>query len=366
MDELINISRRYGTDPAFVLAGGGNTSFKTTDRLWVKASGTSLATITEAGFVEMDRSKLQATLDATDWPEEPAAREADFTRRINLARVHPELNQRPSVEVLLHHLLPQRLVVHTHATVVNTVTCSAAGEKMAGELLEDFIWQPYVDPGLILAKSLSAKVETYRSKNGNPPAVVLLANHGLIVAGESANEIIATTDDVMDAMPDLPGPFEGVQMYEKLAAGRDAVGAVFPDGIRYTDLSPAVKWMTDTAEGKAAALAGPLTPDQIVYARSLPVWIDDWPTTELLKSAVERYVAENGFEPWVFLFAGAGAVSVRSTKTLVEITSKVFADAATIYRAAHELGGISVLSPRDRQFIENWEVEAYRRSVAAG
>ena len=55
---LVEYSNRYGKNPLFVLAGGGNTSYKTEDTLYVKGSGTSLATITEEGFVKMDRAKL--------------------------------------------------------------------------------------------------------------------------------------------------------------------------------------------------------------------------------------------------------------------------------------------------------------------
>ena len=57
---LIEMSHRYGSDPEFVLAGGGNTSYKTEDMLYVKGSGTALATISESGFVKMDRKKLSA------------------------------------------------------------------------------------------------------------------------------------------------------------------------------------------------------------------------------------------------------------------------------------------------------------------
>ena len=41
---LAAMSNKYGADANFVLAGGGNTSYKSADRLWVKGSGTALAT----------------------------------------------------------------------------------------------------------------------------------------------------------------------------------------------------------------------------------------------------------------------------------------------------------------------------------
>ena len=58
LDILVHFSNAYGKDPAFVLAGGGNTSYKTADALYIKGSGTSLSTITAQGFVKMDRRAL--------------------------------------------------------------------------------------------------------------------------------------------------------------------------------------------------------------------------------------------------------------------------------------------------------------------
>ena len=72
---LIALSRRYGSDPEWVLAGGGNTSYKEAGRLFVKASGTSLGSITDAGFCSIDRARLDAMWRAT-YPAEAEAREA--------------------------------------------------------------------------------------------------------------------------------------------------------------------------------------------------------------------------------------------------------------------------------------------------
>ena len=73
---LIEMSHRYGADPEFVLAGGGNTSYKTDDILYIKGSGTALATINENGFVRMDRKKLSSMLEKK-YSENEAEREAE-------------------------------------------------------------------------------------------------------------------------------------------------------------------------------------------------------------------------------------------------------------------------------------------------
>lgn len=155
LSPLIQLSRAYGGDPAFVLAGGGNTSVKSPGRLWVKASGHALATIAADGFVELNRQPLDALLQR-DWPDDPAERESEFKDAMLAARVHPDRGQRPSVEALIHHLMPGRFVVHTHPGIINALTCCRAGQTLAARHLPAAIWQPYVDPGVTLARACTS------------------------------------------------------------------------------------------------------------------------------------------------------------------------------------------------------------------
>ena len=153
---ISKLSRFYGADPSIVLAGGGNTSCKVGERLYVKASGTSLATMTPDGFVTMDRPRLEALANAT-LDSDPDKREAHFQTAIAAARCEPQRGQRPSVEVLLHHLLPGTYVVHSHATIANALTCHKDGRRLAEEIFgSSILWLPYVDPGFTLAQALKA------------------------------------------------------------------------------------------------------------------------------------------------------------------------------------------------------------------
>ena len=166
---ICKLSRFYGSDPSIVLAGGGNTSCKVGNRLFVKASGTSLATMTPEGFVVMDRDLLADLADAS-LDSDPQHREAQFKDRIAAARCEPERGQRPSVEVLLHHLIPSTYVVHSHATIANTLTCQRDGRPLAEDIFGDsIIWLPYVDPGFILAQSLKHALAEHETRNMERP-----------------------------------------------------------------------------------------------------------------------------------------------------------------------------------------------------
>jgi rhamnulokinase len=357
---LLAVSHRYGGDPAFVLAGGGNTSFKSADRLWVKASGHALATIGPDGFVELDRAALDRMLTADDWPADAKAREALFIERVMAARVAPERGQRPSVEALLHHLMPEPLVVHTHPGVVNALTCCTRGAEIAKELFgDDVLWQPYVDPGLILARALRDATADRK------PAAILLQNHGLIVGGATADAIAAVTDRVASAIRERLPASVGAPASERRL--QDHVAVAERGGFSVVaDDSPAARWLASTSAGRAAALAGPLTPDQIVYCRSVPLFLDHATASPAqYVAAWKAYAAQFGFEPWVVLVADVGFLAVRRSPKLAEVTRAVYADAAAVCRDAAALGGVNVLSSRDRRFIEEWEVEAHRRAVTS-
>src|SRR5208337_4647465 len=108
LDDLVTLSRRFGSDPDWVLAGGGNTSFKDARSLYVKASGSSLGTIDGSGFCAIDRTRLDAIWSA-EYPEEADAREVAALADLMAARMAGEA-KRPSVETLMHGLFPQAYV----------------------------------------------------------------------------------------------------------------------------------------------------------------------------------------------------------------------------------------------------------------
>ena len=372
---LLDLSHHYGGDPAYVLAGGGNTSAKQGDRLWVKASGHALATIAADGMVELDRPPLDAMLDG-EWPADPAARESLFLQRVMAARASPELGQRPSVEALLHHLLPGNFVVHTHPGVVNALTCCRRGEVLAAELFNhDVLWQPYVDPGLTLARAVRDALRKFQAEQaGRKPSAILLQNHGLIVGGDTSADIAAVSDRIvstiqqrLDAAPLEPSS-DDPHMENLLAVHAAAVARLQPTWSVLTTQTPATRWLAQTSAGRVAASGGALTPDQIVYCRSLPVMIehpspDPAVAEQQWADAWTAYERQTDFVPWVCVLAGAGTLAFRETAQLADVTRTVYADAAAVYRDANRLGGVEPLTLRDRSFIEGWEIEAHRRSV---
>ena len=387
LDVISKLSRFYGSDPSIVLAGGGNTSCKVGNRLFVKASGTSLATMTPDGFVEMDRDLLAELAGAT-LDSDPNRREAQFKDRVAQARCQPERGQRPSVEVLLHHLLPGTYVVHSHATIANTLTCRTDGEQLARELFgNSMIWLPYVDPGFILAQSMKQGLDEHRSKHGDGAArAVLMANHGLIVFGDSPDAIRETTNEILGKIAarlgddwstnafgqSTPEPASESQVRRIAPALRGLLadeGSAALKVVAFDD-SPVCQALVGTAGGKAAIAGGPLTPDQIVYCGSFPLWFtleaneDEGQLVARLREAIDEHKRRHRFAPKIVLAEGFGLFAVGDDVKQASTARDVYLDAAKVMAGATRLGGVSYLTERERTFIEDWEVESYRRSVS--
>ena len=146
LETLVHFSNAYGANPAFVLAGGGNTSYKTADTLYIKGSGTSLATIKGEEFVKMDRKALAAIWEKT-YSADEKEREAEALADLMAAKMPGEESKRPSVETLLHDLFPQQFILHVHPSSVNAITCSAQGKAAALELVPGAVWVDECNPG---------------------------------------------------------------------------------------------------------------------------------------------------------------------------------------------------------------------------
>ena len=385
LQHLLDLSHYYGSRPEYVLAGGGNTSVKMGAHLLVKASGYSLAALDPEGIVELDRQALQALLEST-LSTDPKQREEQFKAAVLGARVDPQKGRRPSVEAVLHHLIPGRYVVHTHPTLVNVFGCSHDGGSIIGrELGDEVLWIDPVDPGFLLAKTLENALFAYRSRTGREgPRAIIMANHGLVVSGETPEEIRAHSDWLFEELERLLEPTRseepfGVVTTLDAARARGLVNTIAPalrallssgDGLKVVTLddSPATMRLAGGCEGEVVTALGPLSPDQIVYCKSFPLWFEDATSgdqVERLALAVGEYRRQYRTIPNVVLVKGLGLFAAGDTWAAADAVRQVYKDAIAVMAGASGLGGVQCLDDRLRQFIEEWEVESYRREVAS-
>jgi len=201
IESLLSLSHELGAEPRkLAILGEGNTSAKlSADTFLVKASGSCLATLSEADLVECHFAPLLAMLDRAKIAEQ------EIEDELLASRVDPAA-RKPSVEALFHAWLLTldgiAWVGHTHPISVNQILCSGRAADFASRrLFPDQIvccgvasvHIPYTDPGLQLARAIRDGVLRHIEAYGAPPRVILLENHGLIALGLSPQAVQAAT-----------------------------------------------------------------------------------------------------------------------------------------------------------------------------
>lgn len=369
--QLITLANHFGADPEYVRAGGGNASVKIDGVLHIKPSGTTLAALCEEDLIPLRLAPLMDALTS----EEPVMGDPVMAAAVK-ARVGGDDGRRPSVEILFHALIPDPLVLHLHPLVANAVTCNEHGRELMERLLgAEAIWVDYIDPGVPLARGIATARMEHESRTGTaPPAITMLGNHGIIVSGGTHEEVAERTtwltSIIRDAIagaagastptPHTSGPTDSTVAWEKMAAHfRKATGSL------------AVAWDSDsfvattTAPTAGPVSRGPLIPDQIVYAGSFPVLLRADDREADVSRAVAQFRDAHGRSPIIAVTPGLAAFAVGESAGVARTALDTYRDALRTARDADRLGRVRVLDERERHFIENWEAEAYRRSVAA-
>jgi rhamnose utilization protein RhaD (predicted bifunctional aldolase and dehydrogenase)/NAD(P)-dependent dehydrogenase (short-subunit alcohol dehydrogenase family) len=386
LGQRIYTSRLLGRESALVLHGGGNTSVKILERnlvgadetiLYVKGSGGDLARIDEAGFapVRMAHLLALAKLEALSDPQ-----------MVNELRTHMTRASAPtpSVEAILHAIVPYKFVDHTHADAVVTVTNSPDGLARVREIYGDSVVViPYVMPGFDLARLCA---ERLASGLGPRTLGMVLMNHGIFSFGDTAREayermigLVARAEQFLAregawelAAPAPAGAIPAPRRLDVAALRRavsDAAGAPMLLATHDDPRSLAFARRRDVAE---LTQQGPATPDHVIRTKRLP----------LVGRDVARYVAEyrRYFEEH--------AASAREPKTMLDPAPRVVVDpelgVATAGRSARDaaivfdiyshtmdiieratlLGGYRALPARQLFDVEYWDLEQAKLRAA--
>lgn len=344
LNTLIELSHEFGT-PDYVKGGGGNTSVKNPTTMWIKPSGTTLAGLSRETLVAMNRAQIDR-LYQEETPADPAARE-ELVKNL-MADAVENGGGRPSVEAPLHNVFGATYVVHTHAVLVNGLTCAKDGEAVCNRLFHDALWVEYIDPGYTLCMAVRHRMRTFKEARGHEPALVMLQNHGIFVAGNSPDEIRALYARVMEALETeylAAGIARSLDPVESLSAPETetAIQQVFGEDAAYI-----------AAAGPFDVAPGPITPDHMVYSRAVPY------SGPLTTEGAESYRAEHGFPPKLVI-TGGQVYGIGTSQKNADLAVELAQDGALVMHLAEAFGGIQYMTGAQREFIENWEVESYRQ-----
>ncbi|MCH7591312.1 MAG: class II aldolase/adducin family protein [Planctomycetes bacterium] len=327
-------ARLLGEDPDLVLHGGGNVSLKGThrtvfgdevDALFVKASGRDLATLDPRDLPALDLACLQrlCNLDALGDDD-----------MVNELRTHlfDASAPTPSIEALVHAIIPHAYVDHSHADAVLAVTNHVGGDELAREAMGDRVAVlPYVRPGFELAKAVADCVKTNSEIDG-----IVLLHHGLITFGQDAETAYERHIELVDACERLIAKHFTASRQSTVPRGVRREGEVdkraeqvapllrgllaMPTGDEDHPYRRSImEWRTSeellalisTQDAPRLAAAGALTGDHIIRTKAKPLYVADpnWSDGDKLREQLRTHIDEYRKEYTAYVEAHGGCAT---------------------------------------------------------
>jgi rhamnulose-1-phosphate aldolase/alcohol dehydrogenase len=414
LEQLVARSRRLGADRSVCNWGGGNTSAKADEIdfrgraarvLWVKGSGSDLATVTDKSFTGLYLDDITPLLEQE--------RMSDTEMVDYLAHCFFEPSRpRPSIETLLHGFLPFAHIDHTHADATNYFACARDGEQLARDCFGDaLIWIPYRRPGFGLAREVALAL---RSK---PKAkLVILAKHGLITWGKtdgicytSTIAMIEQAKAFVEARDAGRTFFGGVRVAPLEAEQRRVVAAAVAPTLRglvsaekrqilrFED-GDDVLGFVGSEDAPRLTQIGAACPDHLVHTKPWPLLVEWAPEqgNAALESAFrdgiaayvatyQEYLEANAAQdldpdaeqpttraadaasdphPRVILIPGVGMFTTGKDSAMANVAAQLYHRAIAVMRGAEACGGFISLTDAESYAVEYWPLEQYKLKLA--
>ncbi len=370
-------SRLLGRDKSLVLHGGGNTSVKIREKtlfgeeetiLYVKGSGWDLETIEPQGFSPV---LLAHVLRLAELPSlsDPEMVNQLVTHMLKAAA------PAPSIETILHGLMPQKFVDHTHADAVLSVTNTRDGEKRIREIYgKRCVVIPYLIPGFDLAQFCAKE---FRARGTNDTVGMVLLNHGIFTFGETAREsyermieLVTLAEEYLDSKRAwsvstnhfTAGTADANAQATLRRRLSDTAGAPL---ILKTAISERTLGFAQHPEIARISQQGPATPDHVIRTKRTP----------MLGTDIDRYVAEYRRyfgehapkakepktmldpAPRVVLDPAFGLATAGRTAKDTVIVEEIYDHTIDVILRAEALGGFQALAPKDIFDVEYWDLE---------
>lgn len=378
LDLRVYTSRLLGKDSSLVLHGGGNTSVKSSETnlfgrseeiIYVKGSGWDLATIEAEGFapVKMEMLLEMAKLESLS--------DSDMVKYQRLAMTNPSAPN-PSVEAILHAIIPYKFVDHTHADAIITITNTEDGEARIKELFgSSVLIIPYIMPGFVLAKLV---YEMTKDVDWKSIDAMVLMNHGLFTFSDDAKESYENTIKFVDmaekylvnngATIELSATKSELTKDEliQLAKIRQEISKLKNAAtISLFNNSPIAQKFS-SQEVEQIATRGPLTPDHVIRTKRIPAILKDDFKAELalyVKEYVEYFEIYKTKEsllnpaPNFAILKNKGSLSFGKSIKEAKIIRDINEHSFEAIIKAEKLGGYKALSASEIFEVEYWELE---------
>ncbi|MEM9257387.1 MAG: bifunctional aldolase/short-chain dehydrogenase [Pseudomonadota bacterium] len=371
-------SRLLGSDEDLVMHGGGNTSVKGSvtdlfgsdvDVLFVKGSGWDLKTIEAPGFpaIRLAGTQRLAELDSLT--------DTQMTQQLRSLMLDPSAPS-PSVEAILHAIIPAKYVDHTHTDAVVTLTNNPQGKEILEKLYPDCLVLPYVMPGFVLSKQVKDAIENIDlgSYKG-----IILRNHGVFTYSDDAKEsyenmiqLVTRAEDYIQnngsrTPPTATNPVELLA----LARIRKAVSKARGNAqLAVLDQSPDAQGYAALDNVADIATRGPITPDHVIRTKRVPAIIDQEPAEGVPQVAAfqenyRKYFEEHGSgslqmldqAPRFAIWRNCGSIAFGNNRKECGIISDIARHTRRAVQTGESLGGWQALPAQDIFELEYWVLE---------
>lgn len=375
LKQRVYTSRLLGANEDLVMHGGGNTSVKITEKnlfgepeelLYVKGSGWDLGTIEAEGFAPVRMDTLLKMADLEDLSD------MDMVKYQRAAMTNPSAPN-PSVEAILHAIIPFTFVDHTHADAIVTITNSPNGKKKIQEIFgKNMLIVPYVMPGFILAKTIHEMTKNidWESLDG-----MILLNHGVFSfhnnAKESYEQMIKICSKAehylkQNAGDSLKGA-KGTRDAKFIARSRKKVSELWGSPVlAKMDNSGASSAFASLKTLKRISQKGPITPDHIIRTKRNPVVLGKDLEADLVKYVNDylTYFKENQTGEQILdqaprwaIVPGAGSIFYGKTVKNAQIIEDIARHTQKAIFQAEQMGGWRPLGKPDLFEMEYWSLE---------
>jgi rhamnose utilization protein RhaD (predicted bifunctional aldolase and dehydrogenase) len=360
LDLRVYTSNLLGQSDELVLHGGGNTSVKTVidgeDILLVKGSGWDLVSIKAEGFapVKMDTLLEMAKLEKLSDSDMVSGQKAAM-----IDKTAPN----PSVEAILHALIPYKFVDHTHADAVVTISNSKTGLENIKKVFPNFLIVPYVMPGFILAQTINKMTEglDWDSIDG-----IILHNHGIFTFDDDAKKSYTKMIEAVTKAEKFLDENASVELVDAKSKEFDLDKLNISEFININTSALAVTY-TSQSDLKSKVTRGVLTPEHIIRTKRVPLVLEDDNVSDALekfKKDYEEYF--NNFatdeimldtNPKYAVIKDFGVVSFGKNQKEADVINDVVSHTMMAVLRADKLGGYESISLKDSFEMEYWELE---------
>ncbi len=372
LDLRVYTSRLLGKDATLVLHGGGNTSVKIDENgeeiLYVKGSGWDLATIERPGFAPVKMSTL------LEMAELERLSDTDMVSGQKAAMTNKEAPN-PSVEAILHAIIPFKFVDHTHSDAVITITNTPNGKEKIEEIFgEEILIIPYVMPGFILAREI---YKMTKGKDWKKYKGMILLNHGVFSFSDSAQEsyenmiaIVKKAEEYLDNKGTKIAPAAlGRTAKESEIKTIEATISKYAQNdvvVKY-NASPLAQFYSMQENLESFATKGPLTPDHVIRTKKEPmIFTDDFERAlkeymanyeaYFKRNSVSHHVMLSPLPKWA-IWKGYGILTFGKDGKECNIINDIAEHTMESILKAQKIGGWVALSEKDIFDMEYWELE---------